>query len=138
MARTANRRKRLLLVCPHCGKALDPRTAAQTKPPSPRAFIKQAILAALDKGPAPPREIEERMGLRGTDSTANLLRILQREGEVAIVGKRKAVTLRGNITFIWARVIKTNATASAPLPQQTQTVDPQSTEPKSSKRGART
>ncbi len=134
MARTANRGKRLLLVCPHCGKALDPRTAAQTKPPSPRAFIKQAILAALDKGPAPPREIEERMGLRGTDSTANLLRVLQREGKVAIVGKRKAVTLRGNITFIWARVIPTDSADKTQRPQPL--AQPQD-KPKTSKRGAR-
>lgn len=101
------RSKAQLVVCPECGHALDPRSAPPAKRKSARRIIMDGILAALETGPATPAEIDDRMGVKppGTE-TASLLRVLERQGHVAIVGQRRAVTAHGNITFIWARVIK--------------------------------
>ena len=63
------------------------------------------ILAALDAGPANTREIERRMGFRPPTETANLLRILERKGEVRLSGSHRTETLRKNLSFVWARVI---------------------------------
>lgn len=136
--KTAKRAWTQRIVCPHCGGALDPRTAPRAELNSPRKILLQGILDALDKGPAAPREIEERMGVKppGTE-TAGLLRVLERQGHVAIVGQRRAVTAHGNITFIWARVIKPSATNSAEPPSQAQAVEQISTGHNISPRGAR-
>ena len=123
-----------LVVCYHCGKSLNPRDAAKAKP-SPRAFFKEAILAALEEGPAAPREIERRMGLKPQGcETANLLRVLERKGEVRLVGSEKAKTLRGVPTFIWER---TSPTDRAKRAKQPQAIDRARPNQKDSKRGAR-
>ena len=132
------RSKAQLVVCPECGHALDPRTAAPAKRQSIRQIFKDSVLTALDRGPASPREIAERLGVKPQGSDlATILRILERKGEVAIVGQRRAVTAHGNITFLWARVIKPSATNSAEPPTQAQAVEQISTGHNISPRGAR-
>lgn len=125
-----------LLVCPHCSETLDPRTATKVKRKSARQVFKDGILAALDEGPpATPREIERRMGMkpRGCE-TANLLRVLERKGEVRLVGAKKAKTLRGVPTFLWER---TSATDRATRAKQPPAIDRARPNHKDSKRGAR-
>lgn len=135
-ARTVKARtpKPLLVVCYHCGKSLNPRDATKAKPSS-RAIIKQAILWALDEGPATPREIEARLGIKphGCD-TANLLRVLERKGEVRLAKAQKTPATRGVPTFLWERVSASDMAARAKQPQ---TIDRARPNHKDSKRGAR-
>ena len=125
----------LLVVCPECGHALDPLTATKVKRKSARQVFKEAILLALDAGQATPREIERRMGMkpRGCE-TANLLRVLERRGEVRLVGTKKAKTLRGVPTFLWERITPTDRATRAKQPPSIDRARPNH---KDSKRGAR-
>ena len=124
-----------LIVCPHCLEHLDPRTAARVKRKSARQVFKDAILVALDAGQATPREIERHMGVKPQGcETANLLRVLERKGEVRLVGTQKAKTLRGVPTFLWER---TSATDRASRAKQPQAIDRARPNQKDSKRGAR-
>jgi len=124
-----------LVVCPHCSQALNPRTATKVKRKSARQVFKEAILLALDAGQATPREIERRMGMkpRGCE-TANLLRVLERKGEVRLVGTKKAKTLRGVPTFLWERVTPSDRETRAKQPPSIDRARPNH---KDSKRGAR-
>ena len=131
----ARGRNAQLVVCPECGHALDPRTASKVKRKSARQVFKEAILLSLDVGKANPREIERRMGFRPWGcETANLLRVLERKGEVRLVGSEKAKTLRGVPTFIWER---TSPTDRAKRAKQPQAIDRARPNQKDSKRGAR-
>jgi hypothetical protein len=101
-----------------------------------RRIILQGILAALDEGPpATPREIERRMGIKPIDcETSNFLRILERKGEVRLVGTKKSKTPRGVHAFLWERASATDRETRAKQPQPIERVRPNH---KDSKRGAR-
>lgn len=136
MARTANRRKApLWVVCPHCEKPLNADIAPRTQRVSARSFIKDALLIALQDGPASPRELERRMGVKPHGcETANILRILERQGEVKLLKSQKAPSARGVPTFIWERITPTDRATRAKQPPSIDRARPNH---KDSKRGAR-
>jgi len=141
MARTANPRKSgkshgHYLECPHCGKTLDTRTATQAKYPSARRILMQGIVAALEAGPGTPAEIDARMGVRSTERTATLCRVLERKNlikKIATIGDRP-----GRITApvgIYALVIAATDSASPVL--DTQAIEGETPNHNESPRGAR-
>jgi len=126
-----------LIVCDHCGKTLDPLTAAKAERKSPRRILMDGILAALDLGPATPAEIDDRMGFRSTERTATLCRILERKNlikKISTIGDRPGRMAAA--VGIYALVIA--STDSAQPTQPTQDVEQQSTGHNNSTRGART
>lgn len=83
---------------------------------SPRKIILAGILQALESGPATAAEIDLRLGLyygaknpgKAGSHTSSLLRILERQGLVSVVGSNRNARLyteRGPIPLIWAKVI---------------------------------
>lgn len=127
-----------LLVCPHCSETLDPRTATKVKRKSARQVFKEAILLALDAGQATPREIEHRMGMKphGCD-TASLVRVLERQGLIALEAKGRTTSARRVPTFIW-KLTETGAARVSELNAlQPQAIDRARPNQKDSKRGAR-
>lgn len=110
MARSANQVKPDIgVVCPACGAtqpAPDVAKAKVYRPISARQILLNGILWALDEGPATPREIEDRMGLKPKGSeTSCLLRQLERKKEVRIAGTQRARSENGagNVSFVWER-----------------------------------
>ncbi len=110
MARSANQVKPDIgVVCPVCGAtqpAPDVSKAKVYRPISARQILLNGILWALDEGPATPREIEDRMGLKPKgNETATLLRQLERKRQVRVTGQRRAQSESGagNVSNIWER-----------------------------------
>lgn len=126
------------VVCPHCSRQLDPRTAVKVKRVSTRSFLKGAMLIALQAGPASPREIESRMGLRPQGfETASLLRIQERRGMVELAGKGRSDSVRKIPTLVWKLTDKGAARVSELNALQPQAIDRARPNHKDSKRGAR-
>jgi len=120
-------------ACPTCGAPLNVASNPLAERKSPRAILMRGILAALDEGPASPREIESRMGVKPTgQETATMCRVLERRKEIYLLGERKTAS-RGKQTFVWARV-PMDRRSSAQQPQDIERTQPNQ---RKSPRGAR-